>query len=91
MYEKGSVFHLSYRGIIDQEHLDKVHHRGIGVKRNEGFGQVLIINEYENVHYKQKGTSNLLYSTSQIPVVKETHTEDQSVIKIAAKVYYMNQ
>lgn len=91
MYEKGSVFHLSYRGIIDQEHLDKVHRRGIGVKRNEGFGQVLIINKYENVHYKQKGPSNLLYCALQIPAVKETHTEDQSVIKIAAKVYYMNQ
>ena len=93
MYEKGSVFHLTYRGSIDQTHLDAVQRGGIGVKRNEGYGQVLFISGYENLRYKKKGTANLLTSGVSAPAagqVSQTHTEDADVIQAAAKAHYKN-
>lgn len=59
MYEKGSVFHLSYEGTLDREHLDAVHSRGIGVRRNEGFGQVLFVRDYESIKFKLAGEDSL--------------------------------
>ena len=93
MYEKGSVFHLAYRGSIDQTHLDAVQRGGIGVKRNEGYGQVLFISGYENLRYKMKGTANLLasgVSAQAADQVSQTHTEDADVIRAAAKAHYKN-
>lgn len=55
MYEKGSLFHLQYEGCLDRKHLEEVHRKGIGVRRNEGFGQILFLDHCEDLRYKQKG------------------------------------
>lgn len=90
MYEKGSVFHFVYQGKIDREHLDAVHRNGVGIRRNEGYGQVLLLDGYEKIRYKIKGTDDLKGSGCAEGIVKDKHAEDQAVIKNVAKTYYMN-
>lgn len=55
MYQKGSIFRLQYKGFLDRKHLEEVYRKGIGVRRNEGFGQILILDRYDLLRYKQKG------------------------------------
>lgn len=93
VYEKGSVFCFRYKGSLSKEHLDDVHRRGIGVRRNEGFGQVLFIRNYEAVHNKIKGIEKFFLDdavevNSMIP---EKHAEDAAVILQVAKSYYRKQ
>lgn len=90
MYEKGSVFHFVYQGHIDREHLDAIHRNGVGVRRNEGYGQVLFLDGYENVRYKIKGTDSLNESACAEGIIKYEHAEDQAVIRNVAKTYCMN-
>ena len=90
MYEKGSVFHLSYTGLIDGQHLDALHRRGIGVRRNEGYGQVLLIGDYENLQYKQKGAQTLKTDSAGALSSAAAHAEDEAVIMQAAKAHFRN-
>ena len=96
MYEKGSVFHLTYRGRIDKEHLDALHQRGIGIRRNEGFGQVLFLRDYDRLKYKEKGEPEMLTAivTSKDQNgdhgYKHEKKEEAAVIYQAAKAHYMN-
>lgn len=93
MYEKGSVFHLSYQGTIDKAHLDAIHRRGIGIRRNEGFGQVLFIRRYEDLLYKAEGKekTRLNNSPAATSYVSAEHIEDNAVIRLAAKSCYKNR
>lgn len=52
MYEKGSVFRLSYQGTAKKEALDRIQEHGIGIRRNEGCGQVLFLSGWEKIGYK---------------------------------------
>lgn len=51
-YEAGSVFHLKFKGTIDREHAAKLYNDGIGIRKNEGFGRVLFLKDYDRVQYK---------------------------------------
>ena len=55
MYEKGSMFHLQYEGNLSRKLLEEVYKKGIGVRRNEGFGQIILLDQCEALRYKQKG------------------------------------
>ena len=54
MYEAGSVFHFSFDGILKADKMRELSQSGIGIRRNEGFGQVLFLRDYEKIHRKQK-------------------------------------
>ena len=54
MYEMGSVFQLCYQGVIGQEKAAELLKKGIGIRRNEGFGKVLILEGYEELKKKHR-------------------------------------
>lgn len=84
MYERGSVFHFSFQGSIDPERLERVSAEGIGVRRNEGFGQVLFAEPavYEKINVKKEvGTEK-----EAAPVVG-VNVKDEDTLKIIAKNY----
>ena len=82
MYEMGSVFKLTFDGSVSAERIQEIEDRGIGVRRNEGFGRVLIFNGYENIREKEAISNE--ECTDRIERTKLTE-EDEAVLKIAAK------
>lgn len=100
MYEQGSVFRLSYKGEFTVERISKLMDRGIGVRRNEGFGRVVILRDYEKIRYKQRGDEG---RPNPIPgksrkdndvrqnTVSGKRQEDRDVLKTVARAYYRKQ
>lgn len=88
MYDVGSVFKLSFTGILKEEKLLDVCNRGIGCRTNEGYGRVIFLDKrYEQVIYKQSGMDE-----TERPLAEKALTgEDQQVLFMAAKNYYRNQ
>lgn len=91
MYEQGSVFKLIFRGTLTREKMRDIMRSGIGVRRNEGFGQVIFLKDYEHINKKYvckdpKGNSAEKPDAHRTEV--KTHAEDDQVIRIAAKNYY---
>ena len=84
MYEMGSVFKLEFRGTLKKEKIDALCRDGIGVRRNEGFGNVLILDRYEQIQYKQKAD----FKKTVDSVNSELTEEEKQVLRIAAKGYY---
>lgn len=87
MYEQGSVFRLRFSGKLTKENMDRLMDQGIGVRKNEGFGRILFLKDYEKIEYKLAGKEE----ENQIGTVSEITAEDKEVLKIAAKGYYRNQ
>ena len=52
MYEKGSVFKLKFNGEIGRDQMLSAMNKGIGVRRNEGFGRILFLKDYEEIMYR---------------------------------------
>lgn len=55
MYEAGSVFYLETKDgkTIPGERFAALEEEGIGIRKNEGFGQILFFDGYEKLQYKQ--------------------------------------
>lgn len=90
MYEQGSVFKLIFRGTLTREKMRDIMRSGIGVRRNEGFGQVIFLKDYEYINKKYvckdpKGSIAEKPDAHRAEV--QTHAEDDQVIRIAAKNY----
>ncbi len=83
MYDKGSVFHLTYSGTITPEKIREVMDRGLGERVCEGFGQVLILKDYDSWSFKEKGCN--LVETSIQSLSEKT---DKDSLKLIAKKYY---
>ncbi len=64
MYEQGSVFKLIYTGTIDEEHMKAVTDQGIGIRKNEGFGRVIFLKNYEKKFSKLEGSAE---SVTEVP------------------------
>ncbi len=86
MYEQGSVFHFTYRGALSVEKMAAIADSGIGIRRNEGFGRVLFLDQYEKVEWKEKGEEN----RGEVFPSRAVHPEDEAVLKLAAGNYYRN-
>ncbi len=86
MYEQGSVFQFTYQGVLSVAKMKQLMEEGIGIRRNEGFGRVLFLNDYEKIQYKLAGTVETKLKNTT-PSVNE---EDKKVLRIAAKGYYNN-
>lgn len=54
MYEAGSVFKLKAEETISLEKMKQLQENGLGVKKEEGCGQVLFLESYEKLCKKQK-------------------------------------
>lgn len=54
MYEAGSVFCIETEdgSEVGAEHFAELEEQGIGIRRNEGFGQVLFLDTYDQLRYK---------------------------------------
>ncbi len=88
MYEQGSVFHLKFKGVFQKEKMLSICNNGIGVRKNEGFGRVLFLKDYEKIIYKQSETYEKMLLSSN--VLKENDKESKETLKIIAKGYYKN-
>lgn len=84
MYEQGSVFHLSYTGCIRKENLLRLMDQGIGVRRNEGFGRILFLKEYEQITRKEPG--QMTQSAVDTPL-KKMPEDERTLRKIAGNYY----
>jgi hypothetical protein len=85
MYEKGSVFHFTYQGVLTSTNMRAVCDSGIGIRTNEGFGRVLFFADFDRICYKQAGTINLRYVQEEKTSLSD---EDHESLRIAAKGYY---
>lgn len=85
MYEQGSVFQFSYQGLLTPEKMREVMESGIGVRRNEGFGQVVFLKDYEQIIWKLEGRRTETGLISQKGLKK---IQDPDTIRIAAANYY---
>lgn len=54
MYQQGSVFKLHCTPAPTAERLASLEKRGIGIRRNEGFGQILFLSDYDNLKLPKK-------------------------------------
>lgn len=52
MYAAGSVFKLKASDPVAEDRLHMLEESGIGIRREEGFGQVAFIQNYEKIRYK---------------------------------------
>ena len=89
MYEMGSVFRLTYQGVLKKERAETILENGIGLRKNEGFGRVLILEGYEELKKKKKIEEEVIEFTS-LPE-KELTKEEKQVLAIAAKGYYLEK
>ena len=90
MYEKGSVFKLKFDGVISEEKLKAVMDRGIGVRRNEGFGRVIFLKDYEKIKYRTDFTA---FSQSKEQPIENSEIltdEDAGTLRAVARNYYRN-
>ena len=90
MYEQGSVFHFSFDGCLSLEKMNEIMNLGIGVRKNEGFGRVLFLKNYENIQYKISGASAGIKSESFL-YDAEKHEEDAQVLTLIAKNYLIQR
>lgn len=91
MYEMGSVFKLRFKGDFERKNIYKICNLGIGIKRNEGFGRVLFVDEYEKVQYKQSISDSFKIRNKINVNSKDTLTDDdKEVLTKVAKTYYRN-
>lgn len=91
MYEQGSVFRLEYTGTLTEEKMQEICDTGIGIRRNEGFGRVVFLENYEKIKYKEKLPNP---AENRKGMEKEGSgkepPEDDETLKRAAKCYYRN-
>lgn len=54
MYEAGSVFCIKASEKIKPESFRKLEAGGIGIRKNEGYGQIAVMEDYGRIQYKKK-------------------------------------
>lgn len=86
-YEAGSVFHFTYSGTFDEEHMQKLCDEGIGIRRNEGMGRIRFLNEYEKINRKiLRKTAAETVQKKEIEIIVMT-AEEKETLLVAAKSY----
>lgn len=91
-YEAGSVFHLKYSGVITREKMKTLCENGIGIRRNEGFGRILFLRDYEGIlskqaeEYSQGEEENL--EKDNPPAKKALTKYEMETLRTAASNYY---
>ena len=88
-YESGSVFHLTFSGVLTLSKMQKIVESGIGIRRNSGFGTVLFLKDYEGVRYKE-ARKYFEDTDKEARQDQEKQEDTEKVIKIVARKYYRN-
>ena len=83
VYDKGSVFHLTFDGTIKYEKVRELMDKGIGERINEGFGRVLFLKDYDSWIYKERGSSLYVETLSD-----NSEEKDSQVLNLIARKYY---
>lgn len=83
MYEQGSVFKLSYTGTISIESMNNIMNYGLGIKKNDGCGRVLFLENYEAIKYKKEHNHD-----NELTECIVKNKDDEATIKIIAENYY---
>jgi hypothetical protein len=81
MYEAGSVFHLKASSPIASEKLRKLEESGIGIRKDEGFGQIAFMGNYAQISYKLAAKNNTQKQASTFTYGKQKDVDND--IKIA--------
>lgn len=86
MYVKGSAFHLTFDGTFTLERAHELMVHGIGIRQNEGFGQILFMTkaQYEDIEIKKSEA----ISQSDDEVDQRMDAFDREALKSTAKRYY---
>lgn len=79
MYEKGSVFKLTFTGRLSKEKLLETENEGLGMRKNEGFGRVLFLKDFEAVCFKQEIAEGL--RQKETGNVKKPSEEEPGVLR----------
>jgi len=88
MYEKGSVFKLAFEGEISMEKAKLVADNGIGERKNEGCGRVLLMDSsYEKIATKIKGEVGKIAEIS----TPEKESVDDETLRLIAGTHYRNK
>ena len=87
MYQKGSVFLLTYDGEIPSDKAQEIMDEGIGVRRNEGFGRVIFLKGYDAI--SRYDEASLFGETT--PDKTLLTDEDKACLKTAAQASYMKK
>lgn len=82
MYEAGSVFKLKAEKSITEQARKRVCENGIGVKREEGCGQILFLRDYEKLDQKKQLLSQFAEIKTETILSK---TEEKEQIEMVAK------
>ncbi|MDO4340913.1 MAG: hypothetical protein Q4C91_23000, partial [Eubacteriales bacterium] len=82
-YEMGSVFKFEFDGVFTADKARSLMDKGIGVNKNEGFGRILFLKDYEKVTYKTAGDRGIAAITEG-----GKEEEDTEIIKMIAGNYY---
>lgn len=83
MYEQGSVFKLTFDGTIKAENAISVMDNGLGIKKNEGCGRALFIDNYESIICKKEEAHKVEKLDGSVK-----HKDDDKTLKIIATNYY---
>lgn len=84
MYDKGSVFHLTFDGRLEQSKARAVMDSGIGERIYDGFGRVLFMDSYDSLKNKERGGNlRLKDEASAVP-----EASDEAVLTSIARKYY---
>lgn len=89
MYDKGSVFKLKFDGTITKEKMHEIMDKGIGIRKNEGFGRILFIGNYSKISGKE--IIDKIKTTIDAKDYSDLCITDQETIKTIAKNYYRKQ
>ena len=85
-YTAGSVFHLVFDGTISAEKMRSLCEEGIGVRRNEGMGEICFLKDYEKIHLKQSGV--ILPQEGMTNSRMSLSEREKKTLETAAKGYY---
>ncbi len=92
MYEKGSVFLMEFDEAPDRNILESIQDKGLGIRRSEGFGQVvftdLLTANAESCEYKAASADSADKSADNADKRESLGKEDKDMLKALAVKYY---
>ncbi len=86
MYEKGSIFLLKFDKAPDMAVIEEIENKGLGIRRGEGFGQVVFTDAVP-----REAQKILIENKAKAEVYNTDVTEDENMLKALAAKYYKTQ
>ncbi|MDO5132253.1 MAG: hypothetical protein Q4D81_04610 [Eubacteriales bacterium] len=85
MYRKGSVFRLTFQGTIRRQKAEEAMQKGIGIRRSEGFGQILFLEDYENISEKKNG-GEALYKRYRLLGRESLDAQEEDLARVKGEI-----